>query len=506
LVGCRAAPVVLDFPRTQANLSHEDDAKSLMTPKTTLNAKNLEALGAKRLSELLIEISTGSAAHKRHLRLELAGNHGSAEVSREVRKRLASIARARTFINWRKVKALKADLETQRKTIVDVVAADDAKEAFELIWQFLAIADSIFERSDDGSGSLIESFHQACVDAGAIAASASVDTAVLASKVFAAVQSNGYGQYDRLIPAMVSALGLEGLEQLKTLFVQWSKEPQEKPAARDRQAIGWSSNGPIYADDVYGNQRELTVRIALQAIADAQGDVDAYIAQQPAKTRTVPLVATDIANRLVAAGHAAQALATLDAAEMAGRDAPFEWQQARIDALDALDRSEDAQAFRWLCFEQALDDTHLRAFIRRLPDFDDIEAEDKAFAYAQAFPNVHDAVAFFLRWPALCEAAKLVTRRGAELDGNLYELMTPTAEALATRHPLAATIVLRSMIDFTLDMARSSRYRHAARHFAECAALAPYIDDFGTAGSHDTYMTELKRVHGKKHGFWSLVS
>ncbi|MBB3135113.1 hypothetical protein FHS26_002854 [Rhizobium pisi] len=104
-----------------------------MAAKTTLNAKNLESLGAPRLAELLIEISMGSAARKRRLRMELAGNHGSVEIAREVRKRLASIARARTLIDWRKVKALKNDLETQRKTIAETVAADDPEEAFELI-------------------------------------------------------------------------------------------------------------------------------------------------------------------------------------------------------------------------------------------------------------------------------------------------------------------------------------------------------------------------------------
>ncbi len=40
-----------------------------MASKTTLNAKNLEALGVGRLAELLMEISTGNANHKRHLRL-----------------------------------------------------------------------------------------------------------------------------------------------------------------------------------------------------------------------------------------------------------------------------------------------------------------------------------------------------------------------------------------------------------------------------------------------------
>lgn len=477
-----------------------------MAAKTTLNAKNLEALGTQRLAELLIEISTGSAAHKRRLRMELAGSHSSAEVSREVRKRLASIARARTFINGRKVKALKADLETQRKTIVDVVAADDPKEGFELIWQFLAIAGSIFERSDDGNGSLVESFHQACTDAGVIAKAANLDLDSLANRILSAVQDNGYGQYDRLITAMVPALGNDGLERLKTLVVQWSKEAADKPAQSDRHVIGWSSKGPIYEDEVYGNHRELTVRNLLQEIADAQSDVDAYIAQQPEKTRRAPLVAADIADRLLSSGRADEALDMLERVDAKSRiDVPIEWQLARLASLEALGRMDEAQAFRWTCFEETLSDTHLRAYLKRLPDFDDLEAEEKAIGYARAFPNVHTALAFFLIWPALGEAAKLVVKRQPELDGDLYELMSSAAGALAEKYPLAATLVLRSMIDFTLDSGRSSRYKYAARHLVQCASLAPHIDDFGKASSHLAYVAELKRLQGKKHGFWRLV-
>ena len=477
-----------------------------MAAKTTLNAKNLEALGAQRLAELLIEISTGSAAHKRRLRMELAGNQSSAEVAREVRKRLSSIARAKTFIDWRKVKATKTDLETQRKIIVETIAPHDPAEAFELIWQFLAIADPLFGRSDDGSGSLIESFHQAGTDAGIIAKSASLEVNVLAEKVFKALQDNGYGQFDRLITAMAPALGNVGLERLKALFVAWSREAKEKLANKDRRVIGWSSAGAIYEDEVYGNHKDLTIRIALQEIADAQGDVDAYIAQQPEKTRSAPLVAADIANRLVSAGRAKEALKALDKVETKGReDVPFEWQLARTEALEALERSDEAQAFRWACFEQSLNDEHLRAYVRRLPDFDDIEAEERGFAFAQAFPDANRALYFFLRWPSPAEAAKLVTKRATELDGDLYELMTPAAEVLSTKHPLAATIVLRSMIDFTLKSGRSSRYKHAARHLAECRSLATRIEDFGDLLSHEAYVVDLKHAHGRKSGFWSLM-
>ncbi len=74
--------------------------------KTALNAKNLEALGSERLAELLIEISTGNAAAKRRLRLELAGAQGPAEVAKEVRKRLATIARSQSFIDWQGMRSL----------------------------------------------------------------------------------------------------------------------------------------------------------------------------------------------------------------------------------------------------------------------------------------------------------------------------------------------------------------------------------------------------------------
>ncbi|EJT03845.1 DUF6880 family protein [Rhizobium sp. CCGE 510] len=474
-----------------------------MAAKTTLNAKNLESLGAQRLAELLIEISTGSAAHKRRLRMELAGNQGSIEVAREIRKRLGSIARAQSVIEWHKVKTVNADLETQRSAIVTVVAADDPKEAFDLIWQFLAVADSIFHRSNSNDIAFTETFHQACADAGVIARSAGIGIDVLADKVFTALQDNDHGQYDPLIAKMVPALGKDGLERLKGLLVQWLNEEEEEPPGADRKILGWGGGGTTYLNEIYARHRQQRARIALQDIADAQDDADAFIAQQPEETLRMPMVAIAISDRLLMAGRAEEALGILDGVDHRF-EMPFEWQEARAETLEALGRGEEAQAYRWQCFEQSLNGEHLRAFLRKLADFDDIEAEEKAFAFAHGFPDVHRALGFFLAWPALTEAAKLISRRQGELDGNLYELMTPAAEMLQEKHPLAATMLLRSMIGFALDYGRSSRYRHAARHLAECASLAPHIDDFGSARSHDAYVAELKRQHGNKHGFWSL--
>src|SRR6266568_5567265 len=51
---------------------------------------------------------------------------------------------------------------------------------------------------------------------------------------------------------------------------------------------------------------------------------------------------------------------------------PFEWEEVRLEVMEALGRKVDAQAFRWQCFERTLNSDHLRAYLKRLPDFEEI--------------------------------------------------------------------------------------------------------------------------------------
>jgi hypothetical protein len=80
-----------------------------------------------------------------------------ADMAQEIRKRLTAIARSRSFVDWHRRKALVTDLETQRQAIAQV-AKVDAAEALDLLWRFMALANSIFNRCDDSSGSVIAAF------------------------------------------------------------------------------------------------------------------------------------------------------------------------------------------------------------------------------------------------------------------------------------------------------------------------------------------------------------
>lgn len=216
------------------------------------------------------------------------------EASREIRKRLNAIARARSFVDWQNRRGLVADLRTERRAIVDHVGKTDPKEALDLKWVFMELASSVFARCDDSAGTAIDIFHEAVNDLGRLAEAAKGDAKDLADRAFQALLDNRYGQFEHLIPKLGTALGRAG----------------------------------------------------------------------------------------------------------------------------ALERGNDAPAARWSCFERFLSERHLREYLKRLPDFEDIEAENGALDYAETFANFSAALMFLASWPALDHAAKLIMARAEKLNGG----------------------------------------------------------------------------------------
>ncbi len=474
-----------------------------MASETTLNAKNLAGLGADRLAELLLELAEGDAAAKRRLRLELASRNGG-DVGGEIRKRLAAIAKSRSFIDWRKIRELAQDLDIQRTAIVAHVATAKPAEAFDLLWRLLEMAPKIYERCDDSNGTVGSVISRALDDLGTVAGPAKLEPVKLAERVYQGVCTNDYGQFDGLIALMADALGGEGLGMLKARFEELAAKPPTKVPDEDRRVIGYGMGGPLYADDHEARHHARTVQSALSEIADALGDVDGYIARYSEAEQGNPAIAARIAERLLATDRAPEAMAALEMATAGFQKGGHwpDWQRVRIDALDALGRSDEAQQARWAIFESSLSAEYLRAYLKRLPDFDDEEAETRALNLVRQNDDFHRALAFLANWPAHGLAAELVVSRHGELDGNHYWLLTPAAEALEQNHPLAATLMLRAMIGYSLDKAKSTRYGHAARHLQTCAYLAKRIDAFGDHMDHDAFEADLLLRHGRKSGFW----
>jgi hypothetical protein len=255
------------------------------------------------------------------------------------------------------------------------------------------------------------------------------------------------------------------------------------------------------------NDLDQTVRLAMLAIADALGDAEAYLAEyrdhQPAALKQ-PLVAARVAQRLTAAGRAAEALALLDAAQPLPHQTPpgpGPWIDARIAALDQLQRGAEAQQLRWKFALLRLSSQHLREYLKHLPAFEDGEAQERALDLVLQHPYLGPALEFLHQWPDRRRCASLILDRPAELDRADEKLLAAVAEALEADQPLAATLCLRVLIESILEQARSNRYRHGVRHLASCRRLAGAIATWGTIPDHNSYINELLYAYGHRVGF-----
>ena len=140
----------------------------------------------------------------------------------------------------------------------------------------------------------------------------------------------------------------------------------------------------------------------------------------------------------------------------------IEWNDARIAALAASGDAAGAQECRWQMFQRTLEERYLRAYLRELPDFEDVEAEGEALDWAETAEDVHRVLALLANWPALDRASRLVINRISEMDGNAYYILSPVADLLQAKYPLASVLLRRSLIEATLNGAKSTRYKHAA--------------------------------------------
>ena len=465
-----------------------------MARTKTVTPESLAALGAEALAELLIAHAATDPALRKKLDMLLAGTEGPGKLAAEIEKRIKTIGRSRSFVDWEKRKSLAHELDHLRATIATRLAKQDAARAIDLLWDFISIADAVMQRVGDGIGEVEAVFDAAMADLGRLsAAEPPGEGKALARRVLAYCEGDGVGATDALIRHMSEALGAGGRAEIRS-----KTEAALKAAPRSSGPQDWGADA---------KRRHLAFRLAL--LADLENDADAFIAA----IRAGGLESThalDVAERLATANRPAEALDWLDKPRRRIEDDDEYGDDVaatdlRIAALEALGRKDEAQAVRWRHFERFLSAEHLRAYLKRLPDFEDFEAEQKALDIAAAHKQAARGLAFFVEWRALDRADRLVRERLAALDGRLYEVLRPAAEALEEKFPEAASLLYRRLIESVLERGSSKQYQYAARDLLSCVRLAPNLPVPGSIESHAAFVARLQKVHGRKYGFWGLI-
>jgi len=339
--------------------------------------------------------------------------------------------------------------------------------------RLVRVSEDLEGRIKDPKGELQAVFDQAVADVAVLSPKAlTLDSRSLADALLAFVEGASTKLSVDLLRAAAPALAGDAVAVLRT-------------KVRDRLAAQ--------------RRPDPRLRAAAQVLADLEGDVEGFAALFTASQQVLPPIGAQIARRHLAVGQVAQALAALERsapgpslAEQADPGA-VAWSEARIAALEASGETLEAQAMRWAGFKATLSVDALRAFLKGLPDFEDVEAEEQALDYAQTYPDPFKALAFLTAWPSAAGAARLVMERGPALHGDRPDVLEPAARLLEHRHPLAATVLLRAMVDDVVRFGRADRYADANRWLLEAESLVPGLPDDAAIDDHAAW---VRRVAG----------
>ena len=475
--------------------------------RTTPSPETLAALGPDRLIGLILGETARNSTFKKLVTAALAALQGPDAVAAMIDRRLAALESAQGYIDWQKRRAFAADLNATVTVIVDELRPLDASAALERLRRFLDGADAVLNRVDDSTGAVqgvYERASEAFVETAANLPPAAV--AQLATSLVGSFAADPFGPLGTLLGEIILLLDGDTLSEID--------------AALAEAALGMAKGGEARNETAYRRvaARGQILRLR-QVIADRRNDTDAFIAIET-EIASGREDRVSIAQRLLAAGRAEEALDWIRRTPEKGlhivtradliagydpRGPERERQALEIDILDALGRSDEAQALRWALFARDLDAPMLRAYLAKLPDFEDEEALLKALDHVESFANPHRALAFLVTWPDLMRAARLVEGNREVWQGEHYPVLAPAADALAQDHPLAATILYRRLLDGILDAGRSAAYTHGARYLLELDTLAERLETGAISPAPAAYREAVRCDHGRKHAFWGLL-
>jgi hypothetical protein len=459
--------------------------------KARLDSKGLTGLGLEKLVEILLEESVANKSLKARLLAALAGTSGPEDVILLIDTRLDAMETARTSINSARARDMIVELAGLIRNIQSELGGIELFAAFERLVRVMALRSNIEQRLKSDSARLMKVFSDLETTIAEIVPMLSEAAQMSAVAILEKERKRDrYGERHAFFGAALCGMA--------------------EPAANEWRAI---LEGQLKVRETGPFLSRLLQRLYLKT-----GDLDAYIALEEARPENRQ-DSFAVAAMLHRAGRMTEALdwvrkkttgiRTLPVNGVATSVGPdYQAPERRLleaEILDGLKQRDAAQAIRWQEFLRAFDVSILRRYIAKLDDFAEFDELDKAFDAALKSTEIYPALDFLVEWPRLDLAARHVLKHAARWDGRQYEYLTPAADALGTSDPVSATILYRALLTAILIPNNGDAFPHAARYFAALADLSRQLPAEVPFESHDVFVDEVRRRHGRKQSFWDLL-
>jgi hypothetical protein len=114
---------------SSSRVSQRGSSEDAVARTKAVTREALAALGAEALADLLIAHAATDPTLRKKLGMLLAGTEGPGKLAAEIDKRIKTIGRSRSFVDWEKRKPLVHELDHLRVTIATRLARQDAARA-----------------------------------------------------------------------------------------------------------------------------------------------------------------------------------------------------------------------------------------------------------------------------------------------------------------------------------------------------------------------------------------
>jgi hypothetical protein len=431
----------------------------------TITKERLVNIGSEKLANIIISIYGNNKDITKQVDIMLTGNDGDPKkIISVIRKEIAALKKSTKFINYYESGSFTDRLDKLRLYIANDLMQKSPINAMELMISFINLHEDTLNRVDDSNGEISGVFIFACNDLGKIYEQIPYKLEEVVELVFSRFMNNNFGTYDRIIHDFKSILKSEGLTIL---------EGKIKKALNDKNTI--------------------EIKLGLEAIADCQKDVDAFISACSFTGKPSAHDHLEIAKRLIEVWRAEEALDWLASIELPSNHL---WQQDRIklkiQALELSGKYNDAQNERIAWFENSLSaDTYGQILSHAKATFKE-DFKKKSIKKAFEFADPHIAITFFAEIQEFDELAKFVRVRINELHGRIYYTLRPVANLLRDIDPLASTLVYRKLIESVLEEAKSKYYNFAAKDLLMCKILSTKITEWQNFQDHEAYHKSIE--------------
>lgn len=360
---------------------------------------------------------------------------------------------------------------------------DDPCDGCALLFQFYQGDDALFSHCDDSNGDLGDLYRNEAKAMFTGFAKRCADKDWIAAELFQLLQDDDYGVRDTLLEGANAYLP-ESV--LRTMVQRFQAVAESEP------------------DELRKRHWLIFIEMLAREIEDPALFERTRLASWG---RLNPAAHLDIAQVWFDSGDADAARKWLDSVPQGDNFKGEERDDLLIRVAAAQGDVAARDAAAWRRFRRDRSRTALEVLLQV------IGREQRETAVAQERRQILDTPAlqvadalFLLEMGFKDDTETYLLVRIAQVSGDHYGEMQDLAEA-AVQHGLAliASLLYRAFLDSILVHVRRTAYRHAAKYLSILSRLARSVSDWRGHPSHEDFLADLRKRHGLKKAFWTLV-